>query len=193
MGYIHRELLRNYQKSRLQEPDTILQITKFKRSIDIEYLNKILDLELFIQSKAITPYKVYNYLGSDETSFNFRNPFTFYYTQTYPSLLNSHEFNDIISDFKNKGYSFNLITNVFCKILFNFLYLKFQQDLCKSLNSKIKYFQVDTLPPFIQLLKKDNNEEVVEVSFINSYELYKPNFYMIDNRLIKWKSNLFLK
>ncbi|MGE7981841.1 hypothetical protein [Solibacillus sp. NPDC093137] len=237
VGYIHRELLRNYQKSRLQEPDTIQQISKFKRSIDIEYLNQILDLELFIQSKAIlksvdryiqnkikrkinlkkemkkvtikdpyikayiewkvscygvyqTPYKVYNYLGIDEPSFNFRHPFTFYFTQMYPSLLNNHEFNDIISDFKNKGYSFKLIANVFSKVLFNFLYLKFQQHLCKSLNSKKEYFQLDNLPPFIQILKRDNSGEVVEVSFINSYELYKPNFYMIDNRLIKWKTNL---
>lgn len=108
----------------------------------------------------------------------------------YPSLLNIHEFNVIIRDFKNKGYSFKLIANTFSKVLFNFLYLKFQQHLCKSLNSKKEYFQLDNLPPFIQILKRGNNGEVVEVSFINSYELYKPNFYMIDNRLIKWKTNL---
>lgn len=237
VGYAHRELLRNHQKNYMLEPDTLLQISKFNTSSDIDYLNKLLDYELFNRSKAIlksvdryiqrkikrkinlqkemkkdsitdpfiqayidwkvtcygvyqAPYKVYTYLGIDEPSFTFRYPFTFYQTEIYPSLLNFNEFNDIISGYKNKGYSFKLIANVFSKILFNFLYLNFQQYLCKSLNSKIKYPQLENSPPFIQLLKRDNSGEIVEVSFINSFELFKPNFSMVDNPLIKWETNL---
>lgn len=237
VGYAHRELLRNHQRNNMLEPDTILKISKFNTSNDINYLNKFLDYELFNRSKAIlksvdryiqtkikrkinlqkemkkdsitdpfiqayidwkvtcygvnqTPYKVYNYLGVDEPSFTFRYPFTFYQTEIYPSLLNINEFNHIIRGYKNKGYSFKLIANVFSKVLFNFLYLNFQQFLCNSLNSKIKYSQLDNSPPFIQLLKRDNNGVIVEVSFINSFELFNPNFSMIDNPLLQWKKNL---
>lgn len=232
VGYAHRELLKNHQKNLMLEPDTILQISKYKRSNKIDFLNKILDQELFTRSKAIlksvdryiqrklsrkinlkkemkkdsitdpyieayktwkiscygvflTPYKVYSYLGMDEPIFNFRNPFTFDQTETYPFLSNSSILDHIIREYKKEGYSFNLIANVFSKILFNFLYLKFQQCLCKSLNPNKSNLQTYNLPPFIQLVKKEGNE-VVEVSFSNSFELFNVDFTMVDNPSVKW-------
>lgn len=236
VGYMHRELLRNHQKNRMLEPDSILQINKFKKSSNIDYLNKFLDFELFIKSKAIlksveryiqrklgrkidlkkemkkksitnpyiaayynwkiycyglyqAPYKVFSTLGIYTPSFKFQYPFDFAGTIIYPSLVDDNTFQKIISKFKNENFSFIMISNVFSKVLFNFLYLIFQQYLCRSLNSDNNLFGTKKLPPFIQLIKKDNNGGIVEVSFINSFELFNLDFSMIDNSSIRWLFN----
>lgn len=232
VGYVHRELLRIHQKNWMIEPDSILQISKFKSSNDIDYLNKILDFELFIKSKAIlksvdryiqrksnrkinlkkeikkksiknpyikayrnwkiycyglyqAPHKIFSTLGIYTPTFEFRYPFEFNQTETYPTLANSRIFNQIISKYKNENYSFILIANVFSKVLFNFLYMIFQQYLSKSLKSAEDFFPTYNMPPFIQLTKIDNSG-VLEVSFINSFELFNGNFSMVDNPSIKW-------
>lgn len=44
----------------------------------------------------------------------------------------------------------------------------------------------------IKLMKRDD-KEVLEVSFINSFELFNPDFSMVNNPSIKWISNFNFK
>lgn len=232
VGYVHRELLRDYYKDSMREPYTMLQINKFKTCNKIDLLNQLLDYELFKKSKAIlktvdryiqrrighkinlnremkkdsitdpyieayknwkiacygvfqNPYKVYTYLGIDEPIFTARNRDPFYQTQTYPSLSNSSILDRIIGDYKKEGYSFKFIANVFSKILFNFLFLKFQEYLCKSINPKNFIFQIYNLPPFTKLIER-TEKGLLKISFINSFEIFNPDLSMVNNPSIKW-------
>ncbi|MEK4531740.1 hypothetical protein [Solibacillus sp. FSL K6-1554] len=231
IGYIQRELIKALEN---KHPYAIEKIIEMKNSNYINYLNMVLDFELFKRSKSILksvdryiqrklnrkinlksyledntekdpyieaykewkiscnylyriPYKEFKLIGINESTFDFSIPFTFDETQIYPYLENSQIFDRIMSKFKNENHSFSLIANVFCKLLFNFLYINFQKCLCHSLNISKKGQQLHSMPPFIQLLQQ-KGKIINKVSFINFFDLFNLDLTMSEDSSIKWET-----
>ncbi|WP_342576092.1 hypothetical protein MHH37_09710 [Solibacillus sp. FSL K6-1781] len=138
------------------------------------------------------PDKLFNRLGAHRTIFHFWQSFSFNHTQIYPFLndKNSKIFDRVMRKFKNGNYSFSLIANVFSKLLFNFLYIKFQKCLCYSLNINNPKHQWHQMPPFIQIVQ-GQGEIINRVTFINFFDLFNLDLSISGDNDIKWKSDIF--
>lgn len=134
--------------------------------------------DLFYRNSIGRPY--YDRLSYNFLKESYLDNYGFINSHVNFTEINSGIFEEIISKYKKEGYSFSFIANVYCKLLFNFYYFKFQQCILELLLPDKPNFYSYNLPPFIQISRKR------EVSFINCFEMFNLEFTMINNPSIQW-------
>lgn len=156
------------------------------------YIEAYKDWKISCYNIFLSPDKLFNRLGTSKAIFHFSQSFSFNHTQIYPFLNNKNSkiFDRVMRKFKNGNYSFSLIANVFSKLLFNFLYIKFQKCLCYSLNINNPKHQWHQMPPFIQIVQ-GQGEILNRVIFINFFDLFNLDLSISGESDIKWESDIF--